>query len=96
MGTGIYIPEYDGLPTDASRTGAHDGCFVAQDRGLRVKGQHVDVFTGQASTTALWNRLVPSNRGVTVIVDSPRCSRVQAPPISAPADAPTPTNRRKR
>jgi 3D (Asp-Asp-Asp) domain-containing protein len=96
MGTGMYIPEFDGLPTDAARSGVHDGCFVAQDRGLRVKGQHVDVFTGQAATTALWNRLVPSNRGVTVVVDSPRCSRVQAPPLAAPADAPPAPNRPKR
>ena len=89
MGTGIYIPEFDGLPTDASRSGVHDGCFVAQDRGLRVKGQHVDVFTGQSATTALWNRLVPSNRGVTVVVDSPRCSRVQAPALADAPPAPT-------
>jgi 3D (Asp-Asp-Asp) domain-containing protein len=77
MGTAIYIPEYDGLPTDASRSAFHDGCFIAQDRGLRVKGPHVDIFTGQASITALWNQLVPSNRGVTVILDSPRCSRAK-------------------
>ena len=82
MGTGIYIPEYDGVPTDPSRGGLHDGCFVAQDRGLRVKGQHVDIFTGQSAITALWNRLVPSNRGVTVVVDSPRCSRAAAPPLA--------------
>lgn len=84
MGTGIYIPEYDGVPIDAAKSAVHDGCFVAQDRGLRVKGQHVDIFTGQASITALWNRLVPSNRGVTVILDSPRCSRAAAPPATRP------------
>jgi len=96
MGTGIYIPEFDGLPTDAARTGKHDGCFVAQDRGLRVKGQHVDVFTGQATTTALWNRLVPSNRGVTVIVNSPRCSRVQTPALAPSSEPATAPNRQKR
>jgi 3D (Asp-Asp-Asp) domain-containing protein len=82
MGSGIYIPEYDGAPTDASRSSVHDGCFVAQDRGLRVKGQHVDIFTGQSSITALWNRLVPSNHGVTVVVDSPRCGRVATPALA--------------
>jgi 3D (Asp-Asp-Asp) domain-containing protein len=96
MGTGIYIPEFDGLPTDTSRSSAHDGCFVAQDRGLRVKGQHVDVFTGQAATTALWNKLVPSNRGVTVVLDSPRCARVQAPVLTPPSEPPAPPNRPKR
>ena len=76
LGTPIYVPELDGLARDPEGTSAHDGCFVAQDRGVRVKGKHLDVFTGHASVTALWNRLMPSNQGVTVIVDSPRCKRV--------------------
>lgn len=75
MGTGIYIPEFVGLPLGQNREAVHDGCFIAQDRGLRVKGQHVDVFTGQAAMTDVWNRLVPSNKGVTVVIDNPRCSR---------------------
>ncbi len=75
LGTPLYIPEYDGIARDASGSGRHDGCFLAEDRGLAVKGQHVDVFTGYSETTLLWNRLVPSNRGVTVVVDSPRCKR---------------------
>lgn len=79
MGTPIYIPEFDGLPTDEHGGGRHDGCFVAQDRGLRVKGEHVDVFTGYGAMTALWNKLVPSNHGVTVVVDEPRCARAELP-----------------
>ncbi len=75
MGTALYIPEYDGLPVDAARSSVHDGCFIAQDRGVRVKGPHVDVFTGARTTTELWNKLVPSNQGVTVVVESPRCAR---------------------
>ncbi|HYQ15551.1 MAG TPA: 3D domain-containing protein [Polyangiaceae bacterium] len=75
LGTPLYIPEYDGVVRDASGTTKHDGCFLAEDRGLAVKGQQVDVFTGQRETTRLWNRLVPSNSGVTVVVDSPRCRR---------------------
>ena len=75
MGTAIYVPEFDGLPVDGARSGVHDGCFVAQDRGMKVKGEHIDVFTGHTETTKLWNRLVPSNRGVTVVVESPRCAR---------------------
>lgn len=77
MGTAIYIPEFDGLPVDAARSSVHDGCFIAQDRGLRVKGPHVDVFTGARTTTELWNRLVPSNHGVTVVVGNPRCARAE-------------------
>jgi len=75
LDTPVYIPEYDGIPRDASRSAVHDGCFIAQDRGVRVKGEHVDVFTGHREITALWNGLVPSNRGVTIILDNPRCAR---------------------
>jgi len=75
LGAPLYIPEFDGLPRDAARTSLHDGCFVAQDRGLRVQGLHVDVFTGQPLVTRLWNGMVPSNQGVTVVVDSPKCAR---------------------
>jgi 3D (Asp-Asp-Asp) domain-containing protein len=71
----LYVPEFDGLPLDASGASFHDGCFVAQDRGLRVKGQHIDVFTGRPSATQLWNQLVPSNQGVTVFLDSPKCTQ---------------------
>jgi 3D (Asp-Asp-Asp) domain-containing protein len=79
LGTAIYVPELQGLPRDTSGTLAHDGCFVAQDRGLKVKGKHVDVFTGDRSVTALWNQRVPSNRGVTVVLDHPRCARAGSP-----------------
>jgi 3D (Asp-Asp-Asp) domain-containing protein len=75
LGTPVFIPEYVGMPRDSERRGKHDGCFVAQDRGLRVQGQHVDIFTGQTSMTQLWNSLVPSNTGVTVVVHSSRCER---------------------
>jgi 3D (Asp-Asp-Asp) domain-containing protein len=75
LGTPLYIPEYDGVARDPAGTTTHDGCFMAEDRGLAVKGQHVDVFTGHREITQLWNRLVPSNRGVTVVLESPRCKR---------------------
>ncbi len=75
LDTPVYIPEYDGIARDPAQSALHDGCFIAQDRGVRVKGEHVDVFTGHREITALWNSLVPSNRGVTVILDHPRCAR---------------------
>ncbi len=75
LGTSLYIPEYDGIARDASGTAKHDGCFLAEDRGLAVKGEHVDIFTGHREITQLWNRLVPSNSGVTIVLDSPRCKR---------------------
>lgn len=78
LGTPLYIPEYDGMPRDATHTAYHDGCFIAQDRGSRIKNKHVDVFTGHESITKLWNRLLPSNEGVTVVLESPRCARATA------------------
>ena len=75
LDTPIYIPQFDGLPRDVDRTSLHDGCFIAQDRGLRVKGRQVDVFTGHSAVTRLWNKLVPSNQGVTVVLENPRCAR---------------------
>jgi 3D (Asp-Asp-Asp) domain-containing protein len=71
LGTMLFISDYVGLPLPGG--GTHDGCFRADDRGSRVSGRHVDVFTGDPDTTALYNRLVPSNQGVTVEIDSPRC-----------------------
>jgi 3D (Asp-Asp-Asp) domain-containing protein len=75
MGTVVYIPELDGAPR--GETGETvDGCFVVEDRGLRVKGEHVDVFTGHSAQTAMLNERVPSNQGVTVVVEAPRCARL--------------------
>jgi 3D (Asp-Asp-Asp) domain-containing protein len=79
LGTVVYIPEYDGLPTD--QTGKlHDGCFIAEDRGSKVVGRHIDVFTGDPSMTQRWNQLVPSNVGVRLELSSPRCAHLLAPP----------------
>ncbi len=75
LGTPLYIPDYDGIPRDPAGRSVHDGCFIAEDRGMSVKGEHVDVFTGHRSTTQLWNRLVPTGKGVTVVLESPRCTR---------------------
>ncbi len=77
LGTPVYIPEYEGLPRDLERSTFHDGCFIAQDRGLKVKGKHVDVFTGEPALTRLWNKLVPSNRGVTVVLGAQKCARAR-------------------
>lgn len=71
FGAKLFIPEAVGLPRpDGS---AHDGCFVAEDRGLKVKGEHIDIFTGDPSTTSSWNARLPSNRGIHVFVNSPEC-----------------------
>jgi 3D (Asp-Asp-Asp) domain-containing protein len=73
LGTSLYIPEYVGLPLSNGDSSGHDGCFVAQDRGIGIVGAHVDIFTGEEAMTRRWNSLVPSNRGVTLFTDSPLC-----------------------
>jgi 3D (Asp-Asp-Asp) domain-containing protein len=73
MGTVLYIPELDGVSAGSV---VSDGCFVVEDRGLRVQGEHVDIFTGIATQTAALNSAVPSNQGVTVVVDAPKCSHL--------------------
>jgi 3D (Asp-Asp-Asp) domain-containing protein len=71
LGTSIFVPEFVGVPRpDGSR---HDGCFIAEDRGLKVVGRQIDVFTGDPALTSRWNSLLPSNRGVHVIQNDPRC-----------------------
>lgn len=70
LNTRVYIREFDGLNLDGKR---HNGCFVAEDRGLRVQGQHVDIFAGDVATTDRLNQMVPSNQGVAVYIDVERC-----------------------
>jgi 3D (Asp-Asp-Asp) domain-containing protein len=74
MGTVLYIPELDGVRGTSDTPS--DGCFVVEDRGLKVQGEHVDIFTGHPTQTAALNAQVPSNQGVTVVVDSPRCQHL--------------------
>lgn len=71
LGTPLYIPELAGVRR-ADGT-LHDGCFVAEDRGIRVVGRHVDVFSGDPAETARLNAIVPSNRGVRVFLNDARC-----------------------
>lgn len=72
LGTHIYIPEFAGVERQAGK-GRHDGCFVAEDRGMKVKGKHVDIFTGNPTVTQHLNTLVPSNSGVHVYIETSQC-----------------------
>lgn len=73
LGTWVYILEYDGVPRSPGSIARHDGCFVAQDRGMKVVGEHVDVFSGNPRVTEHLNEIVPSNQGVHVYVGTARC-----------------------
>ena len=74
LGSVVFIPDYVGLPLPGG--GKHDGCFRADDRGSKVVGRHVDIFTGDPETTKLYNQLVPSNQGVRVEVAASRCAGI--------------------
>jgi 3D (Asp-Asp-Asp) domain-containing protein len=76
LGTRVYILEYDGVPR--SPGGArHDGCFIAEDRGMKVVGEHVDIFTGNPRITEHLNQTVPSNEGVHVYLGTARCESLE-------------------
>ncbi|WP_437962915.1 3D domain-containing protein (plasmid) [Sorangium sp. So ce119] len=78
LGTSLYVPELVGLPLPGG--GRHDGCFVAEDRGIKVVGRQIDVFTGDPAVTARLNALFPSNRGVRLVLNDARCRAVVAAP----------------
>lgn len=74
LGTVLFIPEYAGIAgPDGAR---HDGCFVAEDRGVKVVGRQIDVFTGDPEVTRVWNAAVPSNQGVHVWIGDRRCAKL--------------------
>lgn len=76
LGTVLYVPEMNGLRDLDGK--AHDGCFVAEDRGSKVKGRQVDFFVGAAANGEAWNRAVPSNRGVHVVLGASQCAWLQS------------------
>ena len=73
MGELLFIPELVGLPQPDGAP--HDGCFVAGDKGIKIKGRRIDVFTGDATTRRLWEAAFPSHTGVHVYSGSTRCKR---------------------
>lgn len=77
LGTPIRIPEFIGVRLPDG--GKHDGCFRADDRGSRVTGRHVDIFTGDPDATKVYNQLVPSNEGVMVEIDPGPCKYLSVP-----------------
>jgi 3D (Asp-Asp-Asp) domain-containing protein len=84
LGSKVFIPELIGIPRPDGST--HDGCFVAEDRGLRVVGRHIDVFAGDIETMRRWNAIVPTHRGIHVRLDEPRCAGIR---LTAPSSSST-------
>jgi 3D (Asp-Asp-Asp) domain-containing protein len=78
LGTRLFITELAGLPRpDGS---LHDGCFLAEDRGLRVLGRKIDVFTGDHRTTLAWSVSIRPGREVHVLLRDPRCDAARPRP----------------
>lgn len=71
LGTVVFIPAYVSVPMPGGAL--HDGCFVAEDRGLKVVGHRVDVFTGGEATTDDWNQRINTGQGVEIFVSHPGC-----------------------
>lgn len=71
LGTWVYVSVFDGLPLGEGKS--HDGCFQVQDRGSRVKGDHLDVFTGDQAGTARFREAVPKEGTADVITHASRC-----------------------
>jgi 3D (Asp-Asp-Asp) domain-containing protein len=75
LGTHIYVAAFDGVPRSEGASERLDGCFVVEDRGVKIQGAHIDVFAGDEASRAYLNTVVPSNSGVTVAVDVAKCAR---------------------
>ena len=71
LGTVLYIPAFSSVPMPNGVI--HDGCFRAEDRGLKVVGNSIDVYTGGEAATNDWNQRVNTGQGVEVFVGHPRC-----------------------
>ncbi|MCK6511573.1 hypothetical protein L6R29_16570 [Myxococcota bacterium] len=73
LGTRLYIPAVRRLLRKAGVP--HHGCFLADDRGGRIKGARIDLFVGNR---ALFERYLGERmpRDVRVYTRHPRCERL--------------------
>jgi len=73
LGTRLYIPAVRRLLRNAGVP--HHGCFLADDRGGRIKGARIDLFVGNR---ALFERYLAKRmpRDVRVYTRHPRCERL--------------------
>ncbi|MBM4358854.1 MAG: hypothetical protein FJ096_12185 [Deltaproteobacteria bacterium] len=94
LGTVLYVPEMNGLRDLEGKP--HDGCFVAEDRGSKVKGRQIDFFVGRAEAGEVWNRAVPSNRGVHVVLGASQCAALASKDAGEPKAPKPPKPRRKK
>lgn len=75
-GSVVYLPDFDGMPLPGAEGGFeyHDGCFVVEDTGWSLKGQHIDIFAlSEDYYKALQARVDAAASHVNVFVDYPFC-----------------------
>ena len=75
-GTVVYLPDFDGMPLPGAEGGFeyHDGCFVVEDTGWSLRGQHIDIFAlSEEYYQALQKRVDAAASHVDVFVDYPFC-----------------------
>lgn len=71
FGTRLYIPVLGRMITRRGRR--HNGCFVAHDRGGRIRGARLDLFAGHRG---IYRRYLHGRlpRHVQVYINHPRCA----------------------
>lgn len=74
-GTVVYLPDFDGMPLPGAEGGFeyHDGCFVVEDTGWSLKGQHIDIFALSEDYYQALHKRVDAAAHVNVFVDYPFC-----------------------
>lgn len=78
LGSTVYIREFDGLyipEVDGVGGFTHDGCFVAEDTGGAITGNHIDIFGGTNRSYRAVERMIPTRSRLTAWVNSARCRR---------------------
>jgi len=68
FGTNVYIAEFDGLQipsVDGLGGFTHDGCFIAQDSGGAINGNHIDIFAGSTGMYRAMEALMPTHSTLT-------------------------------
>lgn len=76
LGSSVYIREFDGLyipEVDGIGGFTHDGCFVAEDTGGAITGNHIDIFGGTRRAYLAVERMIPTRSQLTAWINSGRC-----------------------
>lgn len=73
IGSNVYIAEFDGaqIPAiDGIGGFTHNGCFVADDQGGWIQGNHIDIFAGTRGMYRALEALHPTHSTLTATIGS--------------------------